>query len=110
MTTIIKFTYPLGCFDGYKCDRRGDLSGEYVPVAEYIELQATLLQEQDKLSQALSNGLNPYLQTETAALRALIQRVVEIGPKLTDIALDGVESGTSPELTQLLKDCEAVVK
>lgn len=44
MTTIIrlKANYTGGFKGDYRCDTPGDLSGEYVPLAEYERLQSVL--------------------------------------------------------------------
>ncbi len=97
MTTIVKFTYsewPMR-FGGYECNKLGGkMSGEYVPLAEYHKIFDDAVE----------------LAKQVEKLKALIQRVIDMN--LTDslkwspVILGATEGYQSPELIQLLKDCQ----
>lgn len=107
--TIVKFTQHSD-YTYYYTDWDGDMSGEYVPLAEYQALQAQYRELGDSSNDAIQS-----LVKQRSKLKALIQRVVEIGPNLSDslrwsVRLLGATEGyKSPELDQLLLDCQEVV-
>ena len=79
--TIVKFTQHSGY---YHTDWDGDMSGEYVPLAEY---------------QALKTHMES-LAKETYQLKGLIRRVINMP------LLDNYDSEYFRKLGQLLKDCQ----
>ena len=89
--TIIEF-YKDGEYR-YGCEQPGDMSGEYVPLAEY---------------QALKTHMES-LAKESYQLKGLIRRVIDIGPDL----LDDTEVPYNPTfksiLEQLFKDCQEAI-
>ena len=87
--TIVKFTQHSGY---YHTDWDGDMSGEYVPLADY---------------QALKTHMES-LAKESYELKGLIRRVIYIGPEIYD-NWDDVEGWKSDRLTYLLKDCQEAV-
>ncbi len=98
MTTIIKFVrYHEGVADSYACDWPGNATGEYVPLAEYNALRS----ECDKIA---DERLEQAMRTNE--LKALIKRVIEIGPRLDD---SDIVEGQTPVLIQLLKDCQDAI-
>ncbi len=74
----------------YGCEQLGDMSGEYVPLSEY---------------QALKTHMES-LAKESYELKGLIQRVVEMGWSLVDELGEAGWNAQSPELIQLLQDCQ----
>ncbi len=92
--TIVKFTQHSG-YTYYYTDWDGDMSGEYVPLAEYLELLNLIneLGEKDVQNRLL-----------IGKLKALIQRAIDIKPNL-----GGHYAWQNEELIQLLKDCKQEV-
>lgn len=93
--TIVRFNMGyLGGWHRYTClsDDTNDMSGEYVPLAEYQALEAHM----------------KLLAKETYELKGLLRRVVERGWTLVDEFGDGWNA-QSPQLAQLLGDCQEVL-
>lgn len=109
MTTIVKFTLALGHIPVYRywSDTPNDASGDYVSLAEYQEVINLVNELGEK-------DVQNRLQVDK--LKALIQRVNEIGPKLTDSLkwsvklLGATEGHKSSKLIQLLEDCQNALK
>lgn len=87
---------------------------EDLPEGEYDGSEDDLREYAATINEGHGYNLDTQLAALTAerdALRALVQRVNEIGPQLTDsLTGDGLESSTSPKLTRLLADCKEVLK
>lgn len=103
MTTIVKFRYHQT--DGYRCLTSGDMSGEYVPLAEYQALAVQYRELGDSSNDAIQS-----LVKQRSQLQALIQRVNELGLNIFDLVwFDDYQTDTSPKLKQLLADCQEVL-
>lgn len=99
--TIVRFTQHPGYTHYYD----NDMSGEYVPLAEYQALKAQYRELGDSSNDAIQS-----LVKQRSKLQSLIQRVNEIGPNLFDLVwFDDYQTDMSPELKQLLADLKEAV-
>lgn len=94
--------------DIVKCQECGIIVGQYVTLDEYKELLVKTVLVQDDLSNALSDGLNPYRQEEGKTLRRLLERVVKLGSSLSPGP--SLWNDNQEEFRQLLADIREVLK
>ncbi len=102
MTTVIKFTYQGDYLNGYDCNQLSNATGEYVPLAEYHELESEI-QRLSKLN-ATGEGWLTANSKEIEKLKALIQRVIDLLPHTYDY-----EQLESEDIKQLFNDCQEVL-
>jgi len=125
---IVRFNLHSG-YTYYYTNWDGDMSGEYVPLAEYQDainlinelgekdvqnhLKIEKLQAQYRELGDSSNNAIQSLVKQRSELHALIQRVLDIEEDLNDDQVwntfYGYVAAKSDELEQLLKDCQEVL-
>ena len=103
---VVKFDFygMRSNYNLYKCNQAGDNSGEYVPLAEYQELERMI-------------ALDTTSQIELSKLRTLLKRWNEIAPDLFNDELFNTNPlmlewtpTKSDDLTQLIQDTDEVLK
>lgn len=95
--TIVKFNQHSG-YTYYYTDWNGDMSGEYVPLAEYQEAINLVNELGEK-------DVQNRLQIDK--LKVLIHLRAELGLNIFDLVwFDDYQTDTSPKLKQLLADCQ----
>ncbi len=120
---IVKFTQHSGY---YYTDWDGDMSGEYVPLVEYLELKQGFVNTPKETNAGWNETCNATRKTgeviehtlegKITELKALIQRVIEMRSDLHDDEeftsnpfLSPFKNIQSPELIQLLEDCQEAI-
>jgi len=105
--TIVKFTQHSG-YMYYYTDWDGNMSGEYVPLAEYQELRSQY--------QGLADSSNDAIQSlvkQRSELQALIQRVIKVGDDLfsdPELNPNWHWKDYLMELDKLVVDCREALK
>jgi len=108
--TIVKFDLKLKSIlsDGYKCNQPKDMSGEYVPLAEYQELRVRYQELADSSNDAIQS-----LVKQRSKLQELIQRMVKVGEDLfsdPELSPNWHWKDYLIDLDKLVVDCREVLK